>query len=260
MNQSLENTRDFRLIFLDTETTGNDIAKDRLCQICYKTSDGIHKGYFKPPIPVSVKAMSITNITNKMLEDKEAFKDSAIKKDLEMRLVDGILVAHNAKFDCAILEAEGMSIPRRICTFRLARHLDPENKIPEYNLSYLRYYLELEVADAYAHDAEGDVKVLHALFNRLLAKMTTDGLTAAPNGGEPRSEAEREEKAIAEMLDVSSRPSLFRLFNFGKYKDKKIEEVVKTDRGYLQWILDRKIEDGGQDEDWIHTLQYYLKN
>ena len=134
-----------QLIFLDTETTGNDILKDRLCQVCYKTSDGIFKGYFKPPIPVSIKAMSITNITNKMLEDKEIFRDSKIKKDLQSRLDSGILIAHNAKFDCAILEAEGMSIPRRICTFRLARHLDPENLIPEYNLSYLRYYLELDV-------------------------------------------------------------------------------------------------------------------
>ncbi|MDP3999068.1 MAG: exonuclease domain-containing protein [bacterium] len=235
-----------KFIFLDTETTGNDLLNDRLCQVCYKTSDGIYSGFFKPPIPVSIKAMSITNITNKMLEDKEAFKDSAMKRDLEVRLADGILVAHNAKFDCAMLEAEGMSVPRRICTFRVARHLDPENKIPEYNLSYLRYYLDLEVEGAYAHEAEGDVKVLYALFNRLLAKMIKEGLT--------------EEKAIAEMLDVSSRPSLFKLFNFGKYKDKKIEEVAKTDRGYLEWMLSKKIEEGSQDEDWIHTLEYYLKN
>lgn len=233
------------LIFLDTETTGNDVAKDRLCQICYKTSDGIYKGYFKPPVPVSVKAMSITNITNKMLEDKEVFKDSVMKKDLEARLANGILVAHNAKFDCAILEAEGMSIPHRICTFRVARELDPENKIPEYNLSYLRYFLELEVADAFAHDAEGDVKVLYAIFQSLLAKMTATGMT--------------EEKAIESMLDISSHPSLFRLFNFGKYKDRKIAEVARIDRGYLQWMLDRKMEEGGQDEDWIHTLEYYLR-
>ena len=234
-----------QLIFLDTETTGNDTLKDRLCQVCYKTSDGMHSGFFKPSIPVSVKAMSITNITNKMLEDKEAFKDSSLKKDLETRLAEGILVAHNAQFDCAMLEAEGMSIPRRICTFRVARHLDPENKIPEYNLSYLRYFLELEVENAYAHEAEGDVKVLYALFQRLLAKMVKDGTT--------------QEKAIDEMLEVSSRPVLFKLFPFGKHKDKKIEEVVKFDRGYLQWMLDKKLEEGNQDEDWIYTLKYYLK-
>lgn len=235
-----------QFIFLDTETTGNDILKDRLCQVCYKTSDGIYIGYFKPPIPVSVKSMSITNITNKMLQDKEMFRGSVMKKDLENRLSGGILVAHNAKFDCAILEAEGMSVPRRICTLRVARHLDPNNLIPEYNLQYLRYYLDLDVEDANAHSADGDVKVLCALFDRLLAKMLKEGIT--------------KEKAITEMLDVSSRPSLFRLFNFGKYKDKKIEEVVKTDRSYLQWMLDKRIEEGSQDEDWIHTLEYYLKN
>lgn len=235
-----------QLIFLDTETTGNDVAKDRLCQVCYKTSDGIYKAYFKPPVPVSVKAMSITNITNKMLADKEEFKGSVMQKDLETRLATGILVAHNAKFDSAILEAEGMSVPRRICTFRVARELDPESQIPEYSLQYLRYFLDLDVEDAPAHDAEGDVKVLHALFQRLLNKMTADGMP--------------EEKAIESMMEISSHPSLFRLFNFGKYKDKKIGEVVKTDRGYLQWMLDRKLEEGGQDEDWIHTLEYYLSN
>ncbi|MDE2001080.1 MAG: hypothetical protein KGI60_00770 [Patescibacteria group bacterium] len=234
------------LIFLDTETTGNDVATDRLSQVCYKTSDGIYKGYFKPPVPMSVKAMSITNITNKMLADKEPFKGSAMMKDLEARLAEGILVAHNAKFDCAILEAEGMSIPRRICTFRVARELDPESQIPEYSLQYLRYFLDLDVEDAPAHDAEGDVKVLYALYKRLLAKMTSEGIG--------------EEQAIEKMMDISSHPSLFKVFNFGKYKDKKIGEVVKTDRGYLQWMLDRKYEDGGQDEDWIHTLEYYLSN
>ncbi len=244
------------LIFLDTETTGNDVATDRLSQVCYKTSDGMYKGYFKPPVPMSVKAMSITNITNKMLADKPSFRGSAMIDDLQARLKDGILVAHNAKFDCAILEAEGMSIPHRICTFRVARELDPENQIPEYSLQYLRYFLELEVEDAFAHDAEGDVKVLYGLYQRLLAKMMSPQGGSASGGKDGLSE----EKAIELMVDISSRPSLFRLFNFGKYKDKKIAEVAKTDRGYLQWMLDRKYEEGGQDEDWIHTLEYYLGN
>ncbi len=253
------------LIFLDTETTGNDVAKDRLSQVCYKTFDGIYTAYFKPPVPMSVKAMSITNITNKMLADKESFHGSLMKIDLEARLVKGIMVAHNAKFDAAILEAEGMSIPRRICTFRVARELDPESQIPEYSLQYLRYYLELDIDDGVtAHDAEGDVKVLYALFMRLLEKMTSGNSLTAPTlagseTGVPLAERIGKEKAIAEMIDISSRPSLFRLFNFGKYKDKKIAEVVKMDRGYLQWMLDRKLEDGGQDEDWIHTLEYYLR-
>ncbi|MBI2604375.1 MAG: hypothetical protein HYW56_02415, partial [Candidatus Harrisonbacteria bacterium] len=207
--------------------------------------DGTYKAYFKPPRPMSVKAMSITNISNKMLADKEPFRDSRLRADLEARLAKGVLVAHNAKFDCAMLEAEGLSVPRRICTFRMARALDPENLIPEYNLQYLRYELDLEVPDAGAHDAESDVKVLAALFDYQLNEMKKSGLTKA--------------KAIESMVDISSRPTLFKLFPFGKYKDKKIEEVVKIDRAYLEWLLDKKYEDGGTDEDWIHTLKYYLE-
>jgi len=69
-----------------------------------------------------------------------------------------------------------------------------------------------------------------------------------------------EEEVIIKMIDISSRPSLFKFFPFGKYKDKSIEKIAETDRGYLQWMLDRKTEEGGQDEDWIYTLEHYLKN
>lgn len=70
------------LIFLDTETTGNDVTKDRLCQICYRTSKGTRTEYFKPPVPVSIKAMSITHITNKMLVDENLSLGAVCIKNL----------------------------------------------------------------------------------------------------------------------------------------------------------------------------------
>ncbi len=230
------------LIFLDTETTGNDVAKDRLCQICYQVGDTLRTEYFKPPLPISVKAMSVTHITNKMVADKEAFEGSQTKKDLQELLNNGVLVAHNVRFDAAILENEGMNIPRKICTLRIARHVDAEGKIPEYNLQFLRYYLDLEI-EGNAHDAEGDVKVLKAVFDRLFAKM--------------RKDEESDEATIARMIEISNNPSIYKIFNFGKHKDAKIEDVLKTDRGYLEWLLKSKLETG-EDEDWIYTLKQYL--
>jgi len=224
------------LIFLDTEATGNEPGKDRLCQVCYKTNGETKMGYFKPPIPISVKAMSITHITNKMVENAEAFSQSKMKKELQTLLNDGILVAHTALFDIAMLKAEGVEVPKFIDTLRVVRHLDPENKIPEHNLQFLRYFLELEV-DGSAHDAEGDVRVLGALFNRLYTKLPD----------------------IEQMLEISSRPTLFRNMLFGKYKGKPLAEVVKVDRRYLEWLLAQKLGvEGETDEDWIFTLKHYL--
>ncbi len=232
------------LIFLDTETTGNILDKDRLCQVCYKTSKETKVEYFKPPLPMSIKSMSITHITNKMLEDKKPFANSQMKKDLEKLLSTGILVAHNAKFDCAMLKAEGIVIPKSICTLRVARYLDTDDVIPEYGLQFLRYYLDLEVVGN-AHDAEGDVNVLQAIFERLLSKI--------------KEILPADEKAIQKMIEISNTPSLFTKFNFGKHKDEKIEEVIKNDRGYLEWLLKQKLASGNEDEDWIYTLEHYLQ-
>lgn len=224
------------LIFLDTESTGNEPAKDRLCQVCYKTPAGIRVGYFKPPIPISVKASSVTHITNAMVANAEAFAESEMKGELQSLLSEGILVAHNALFDVAMLKAEGVDAPRFICTLRLARHLDEENKIPEYGLQFLRYYLELDVSGT-AHDAEGDVNVLEALFKRLYTKLPD----------------------IDKMIEISSRPTLFKYFNFGKHKGKHVEEVLKTDRPYLEWLLAQKaMAEETDEDDWTFTLKHYL--
>ncbi len=232
-----------QLIFLDTETTGIE-KTDRLCQVCYRVDDEVKVGYFKPPVPVSVKSMSITHITNKMLVDKEPFPGSIFADELQKLLSTGVLVAHNALFDLEMLKRDGMEIPQFICTLRVARHLDSAGVIPEYNLQYLRYYLDLDVPGN-AHDAEGDVNVLHAVFERLLAKV--------------KETTGDEELAIKKMIEISSVPSLYKKFNFGKYKDKALSEVVNNDRGYLEWLLKQKRESGEDDVDWMYTLEYYLK-
>jgi DNA polymerase III alpha subunit (gram-positive type) len=231
------------LLFLDTETTGNDVSQDRLCQVCYKLNGETHTEYFKPPVPISVKSSSITHITNKMVADREAFAGSQMKKELEALLPKSALVAHNAKFDIAILKAEGLEVPNFICTLRVAHYLDTNAIIPEYNLQFLRYYLELEVEGG-AHDAEGDVKVLEAIFERQFQKMQEEGLS--------------DDEVINKMIEISKTPVLFKKFSFGKHKDKMIAEVAKTDRGYLDWLLRQKLEDGEEDEDWIYTLNHYL--
>jgi exodeoxyribonuclease X len=72
------------------------------------------------------------------------------------------------------------------------------------------------------------------------------------------TEVGSEEKAIEKMIEISETPSLFTKFNFGKYKDKSIDEVMKTDGRYLEWLLSEKLKNETSDEDWIFTLKHYL--
>ncbi len=244
-----------KLIFLDTETTGNDLVKDRLCQVAYKKRSVFFKTKkdegkmivqnFKPTIPVSVKAMSITHITNKMVEKEKVFQGSAFAKTLEKVLSENILVAHNAKFDIAMLENEGFKISDFICTLRLARYLDSEQEIPEYNLQFLRYYYEVEV-EVDPHSADGDVIVLEAVFDHLMKT------------AQEKASKATEEKIVQRMIDISNNPVLIKKFAFGKYIGEKVEDIVQKDRQYLNWLKKTK-EAEGTDEDWIYTLKYYLK-
>ena len=234
-----------KIIFFDTETTGvNDT--DFLCQLAYKLGNEQFCELYKPEIKIPPEASSIHHITNKMVESRPSFKESPDFKKIKNLFEDenNIVVAHNAKFDLAIIKKEGISPKNFICTLRVACALDKENKIPQHKLQFLRYFLNIEI-EATAHDALGDVLVLEKLFERLIEKI--------------KKENNIDEKSALEMMiDISSKPSLMHSFSFGKHTGKTVADVAKQDPGYLKWFLETKERDNPEDEDWIYTLRHYL--
>ena len=234
-----------KLIFFDTETTGNT-EKDYLCQIAYKSGDLTFASLYKPPIKIPPEASAIHHISNKMLEGKLALRESADYENIKTLFEDPdtVLVAHNAPFDLNIIKKEGIEPSAFICTLRVARHLDKDEKINKFNLQYLRYLLDFDI-EANAHDAMGDVLVLEELYKRLKNKMVEE-------------EEQSEDEALEKMIEISSHPSIFRKFNFGKHSGKSIEEVAASNRDYLEWLLGEKLKSGEIDEDWIYTLTHYL--
>ena len=235
-----------KIIFFDTETTGNEPKKDFVCQLAYKTDEATFCELYKPSIPIPPEASAITHITNRMVADKPAFKESDNYGAIKLLFEDpnSVVVAHNAKFDLAIMANEDIFPANFICTLRVARYLDKDNVIPQYKLQFLRYYLDIDI-EAEAHDAQGDVLVLEKLFERLLAKIM-------------REENLDEDGAINKMIEISSKPSLMNLFNFGKHNGKTVAEVAKTDPSYLDWMLTQKEQNPDNEEDWIYTLKHYL--
>jgi DNA polymerase III epsilon subunit-like protein len=247
------------LLYLDTETTGNT-PDDRLCQIAYilDSGDGSitqFEALYNPGRPIPPEASAVTHITTKMVADKPSFKEAPEYNDIKKLVEDpaNIFVAHNAVFDIGMLKNDDINVGPYICTLRLARHLDPNGKIPRYNLQYLRYFLEIEI-EAAAHDALGDVLVLRELFPRLYKSVAKELSIDVPE-----VITEYNAQVLDRMIEISSHPSIMRSFTFGKYIGKTVEEVSKTDRGYLEWMLNEKKKNPGSEEDWIYTLEYYLK-
>lgn len=233
------------LIFIDTETTGTG-PQDRLIQVGYRTTDGTEVNeLYSTNRPIEIGAMAIHHITEKMIKGKPLFIGSPAYQDLKERFEKNhIFIAHNAPFDVAMIEREELKVGPVIDTLKIARHLDPNEKIDSYALQYLRYLLGIEV-EANAHDAWGDILVLEQLFYRLLKKIVEE---------KNISEAE----ALDYMIDISKKPTLFRSIKFGKHVGKKLADIAEEDPGYLKWLLGQKESEEVPDEDWLYTLKHYL--
>jgi DNA polymerase III alpha subunit (gram-positive type) len=239
----------YKHIFFDTETTGitND---DYLCQIAWKQGgeDTIESGLFKPPIPISIDSMAVCHVTNKMVKDMPAFKDSDLWNKFNVMSKDkkNVFIAHNAKFDIGMLKREGIEITEYIDTLKIAQFIDREGLLPKYNLQYLRYYYNIEI-EAIAHDARGDIVVLEAVFKFLRDKVKE---ITGQDGDE----------LTKQMITISYEPLLIKTFMFGKHNGKAIADVASVDPGYLEWLLAQKIaSQTDTEEDWIYTLKHYLK-
>lgn len=236
------------LLFLDVEATGLE-EEDRLVQVAYILNGEEKEQLFYPGRDMSVRAMEVTHITNKHLEKKEKFHGSEFYIDLKTHLENqkNIFVAHNATYDKSMIEREGLRVGKMIDTYKIAQALDTKSEIPAYRLQFLRYYLGVDLDDACAHDALGDVKVLIAIFERMYDKMA-ENLT--------------HDEVINKMIDISEKPVLIKRITFGKYKGELVADVARTDRGYLEWLLAQKESDaanGNNDVDWLYTLRRYVR-
>lgn len=235
------------LLFLDTETTGKGLS-DRIVQIAYKFG---HIGgpptveYFLPPVPITYGAMAVHHITNDMVANKPVFDGSETQKFLNNLVLKVIMVAHNAPFDLKMLEREQVRFPIWIDTLRVARHLI---EAESHSLQYLRYFLDLRV-EGTAHNAEGDVNVLIALFEKLMSILLTNN----PH--------QTQTQAIDRMVTLSNLPVNIRKVPYGKYQGRTFEEIAGFDRQYLVWMYgqEKKKIESEQNTDLIFTLKHHLE-
>ena len=242
-----------KYILFDTETTGNQ-ENDRIIQVgamIVHSKDEIEvlDELCLAPVPVSIEAMEVHNITPELIADKGLYDETDFAlKILQYNQEENFLIAHNIAFDLAMLEKEGFKNNYTLIdTLRCAKHLLPES--PNHRLQYLRYALGLyhnEEEEAQrlgitikAHDAIGDVLVMKLLLSKLIRLTQTNFTDINP---------------MQKLAELTQTPVMIKTFKFGKYKDREISEIATEDRGYIQWMranLDL-------DEDMRYTLDCYL--
>ncbi len=243
-----------KYMLFDTETTGA-MPEDRIIQV-----GGILLNSGEKPlvfdelcsseIDIKIEAMEVHNITPNMIENKAPFIESEFYRVLqEINNSQNYLIAHNISFDLGMLEKEGFKVQMQLIdTLRCARHLLDD--MPYHRLQYLRYALDLykiEEDEAAklgitikAHDAIGDVLVMKLLLSKLTQiakeKYSLNGMDA-----------------VNKLVELTNTPVFVKILKFGKHKDKSLEEIALSDRGYLNWLLSTEL-----DEDLEYSIKRVL--
>jgi DNA polymerase III subunit epsilon len=167
------------LVVLDFETTGLQPARDRTIEVAatlmvdHRPVDTfcrlMHPGFALPSF-----ITSLTGITDQMLRGQP--RPEEVMPSLQ-KFVRGLpIVAHNASFDRAFLQAELARAGLRaesefLCTMRLARRLAPG--LPSYRLDALVDALQVRTPSARQfHRSLADVNHTVAIWQNLHARFT----------------------------------------------------------------------------------------
>ena len=231
------------LVFLDTETTGLEIS-DRICAIGFIDDDEVHSELINPVKKVPPAASAIHHITNEMVKEAPIFAVSQSDSKLKnLNTFQNTLVSHNAPFDLAMLQKEGLTWQGRVIdTLKCSKALMDD--LDGYSLQFLRYELRLYRNELeFFNDYGVDITPHHPLSDALHTKMVYEYLLDL---------ADEEE-----MISLSQSRLLLSKLPFGKYAKKRIETVALKDPMYLKWMLESLMD---MDEDLRYSIEYYLRS
>jgi DNA polymerase-3 subunit epsilon len=166
-----------REIVLDTETTGLDPSGgDRVVEIgCVELVNHIPSGrkfhrYVNPERRMSVDAAKVHGLDDAFLKDKPTF--AAVARELADFLGDAVLIAHNAEFDLAFLNAEfgraghaPIGGNRVVDTLMLARRKHP---LGPNSLDALMSRYSIDSSKRVLHGALLDAELLSEVYVELI--------------------------------------------------------------------------------------------
>lgn len=224
------------LAFIDLETTGVNLATDRIIEIAIVKvlPDGkrsVKRKLINPQIPIPKQSSDLHGITNEMVKEAPVFKEVA--HELK-QMLDGCDIAgyNSNRFDIPMLVEEFL---RAEVDFDMKgrRLVDVQNifhKMEQRTLSAAYKFYCNKVLDG-AHSAEIDATATHEILIAQLQRYPDLGTSI-----------ESVLKIIGEesIVDFARRFIMengVEIFNFGKYKGRSVAEVLRAEPQYYDWMM-----------------------
>ncbi|APG64013.1 DNA polymerase III subunit epsilon [Tenacibaculum todarodis] len=224
------------IVFFDLETTGVSIATDRIVEIAilkvHPNGNKESKTWLvNPEIEIPQGAIDIHGITNEKVVTEPTFKELAAEVS---KMIEGCDLAgfNSNRFDIPLLAEELMRAGidfdmnnRKAVDVQVIFHKKEQRTL---SAGY-QFYCGRELEGA--HGAEADT---NATYEILLAQL--DKYDDIENSIDALSEFSTHGKRADFAGFILMNEEDQEIFSFGKYKGRTVEEVLKENPGYNNWI------------------------
>lgn len=226
------------IIFFDLETTGVDVSKDRIVEICYikvwpNGNEVSRTMRINPGMHIPEQSSAVHGIKDEDVKDCPLFKDVA--KDIANDFMGCDIAGFNSnRFDLPMLAEEFL---RAQVDIDLTRHraIDVQviyHKMEQRTLSAAyKFYCGAELVNA--HSALADTR---ATYEILMAQ-----LDHYPEVLKNDMEFLSQFSSFTRNVDFAGRmvydDAGNELINFGKYKGERVDVVLARDPSYYAWIM-----------------------
>lgn len=225
------------IVFFDIESTGLNVATDRIVEISIVKinpdgSEEIKTRRINPTIPISPEAQQVHGISNEDVKDEPTF--AQIAKSLAKWMEGCDIAGYNStKFDIPLLSEEFLRAGVDF-DFRKRKLVDVQNifhKMEQRTLkAAYKFYCQKNLENA--HSAEADTLATYEILKAQLDKYP---------------ELQNDIKFLADfstkskLMDYAGRivynEKDVPVFNFGKHKGKAVKDVLTFEPSYYNWMM-----------------------
>jgi DNA polymerase-3 subunit epsilon len=224
------------IVFFDLETTGINIAKDRIVEISilkvFPNGNKESKTWLvNPEMKIPKETSEIHGITDDKVANEPTFRQLA--KDVETLIKGCDLAGFNSnRFDIPLLAEEMLRVGidfdmnnRVAIDVQVIFHKKEQRTL---SAGY-KFYCDKELENA--HSAEADTLATYEILLAQIDKYEDLG-TDVKSLSEYSSHQKRADFAGFLMFDEEDHET----FSFGKYKGRKVTDVFEENSGYYAWI------------------------